>query len=837
MKKFRILLGLFLVILGLPAIVSAQTKPTVTLESAALTEDGAVISMYASAPCSAVVYAAQYQDGILSSVLQKAVILTTDAQTVTLEHMDETASVFVLDDCLAPLCETCTVSDLLPNTGDGIIHLNGDTIDATGVEGVTTNGSILTITQAGEYTIEGTLNDGQIIISSAEKSDKITLNLHQVSVTASASDSVALLATKGKVSISATGENTFTATGQGSAAIQTKHDLTLKSSGSLTAISQSGKGIHCKADLEIGMGDIYVTAYDDAIRGNDSIKITKKATAITVQTAVGDGIRTNLDPASEDGTDISGGTVTVNGGTVSVTAPGGDGIQADSLLAIYGGSITVNAANEALKANASSIAYLEDADAAQTPSSGDGCIIIGGGTLNLTAGEHGIKAVKDITISDGDITINAGKEGIKSKEIIYDSDGETALHWIEGSITVTGGTLDLTCGEDGIQCAAGDIILNDGDVTVRAQNDGIQAEYVLYITGGTYTVTTYGGAPSGTASSSVTESCKGLKAGSLIDVTGGTFFLSTYDDALHTNHTVDLSGGTFQIATGDDAVHADSYLNISQNAAITITHCYEGLEAAKVSISGGTMEITATDDGINGAGEEPTDAPYTNPYTVSSSAVSLSAGPGGPGGPGGQGGSSGGPGGPGDTDNASYGYIAISGGSIFISNTEGDGLDANGDMDISGGIIIVDGATLGSEDGLDYDGSLTLSGGLVFTMTAGGMDSISESYTQKYLTYGFSSRQGAFGGGSTISAGNYAICDESGNIVFAFARTKSSIQLVLLSSPQITSQKTYTIRPLNVGSVQPVHAAYGSFDTETGTFSLFEGCSLGSGTQYTMTLQ
>ncbi len=36
-----------------------------------------------------------------------------------------------------------------------------------------------------------------------------------------------------------------------------------------------------------------------------------------------------------------------------------------------------------------------------------------------------------------------------------------------------------------------------------------------------------------------------------------------------------------------------------------------------VYIDGGTSLINATDDGINGAGEQPDTAPYKNPYTAS----------------------------------------------------------------------------------------------------------------------------------------------------------------------------------------------------------------------------
>ena len=48
-------------------------------------------------------------------------------------------------------------------------------------------------------------------------------------------------------------------------------------------------------------------------------------------------------------------------------------------------------------------------------------------------------------------------------------------------------------------------------------------------------------------------------------------------------------------------MHADDTLSIS-SGTIDITRSYEGLEGAKVLISGGKISIVASDDGINAAG-------------------------------------------------------------------------------------------------------------------------------------------------------------------------------------------------------------------------------------------
>ena len=113
------------------------------------------------------------------------------------------------------------------------------------------------------------------------------------------------------------------------------------------------------------------------------------------------------------------------------------------LLTIAGGTINITAAGEAIKANASSVAYLEDSTLTSgTPAEGDGCVLITGGTITASAGEDAIKAVKNVTISDtADITVTNAQEGIQVSEIIYDTDGTTVLGSVAGEIDINGGTL------------------------------------------------------------------------------------------------------------------------------------------------------------------------------------------------------------------------------------------------------------------------------------------------------------------------------------------------------------------------------------------------------------
>jgi hypothetical protein len=696
-------------------------------------------------------YAAVYEDDILKGGAVSAIDENGKAvfeNGLSFDSSLQKLRFFVWDDNMRPLSESYEYEEV-EEVGDGIIHLLGDEIKAIGVENVTVDGSTVTITEAGEYTIEGTLTEGQIVVNSSSKDDKITINLNGVNVTSSVGN--AFDGQKGKITLVPTKkESTFTSlsSGDDSTAIYSKHDLTIKGDGVLRAVSSFGNGIRCKKDLEIGVCDLYVNSANNGIKGDSSVKITKKNNSVTVVSG-GDAIKSDTLPSLESGVYVSGGTVTINGGKISINSDS-DGIQADTLLSLTGGELNITSAGEALKANASS-------ETDSTPEEGDGVIEISGGSVVAVTGEDGIKAVKNLKISGGDIN-------------------------------------------------------------VTSKTDALQSDGTINITGGTFTITANGGAPTNISTNNASsDSCKGIKAASLIDISGGTFEINTYDDAIHSNNTIRISGGTINAATGDDGIHADSYLLIEDGADINITKCYEGIEAAKIYVNGGKTRISAYDDGVNGAGEEPKEE-----------AVSLLAFNGGWNGPnwGGE-------------DNTNYGYIEINGGYLYVTTTNGDGLDANGNIVLNGGVTVVDGATAGSEDGLDFDKGVEFNGGYILTMTSGGMDSISGSYNQKYLLYGFGSsmgnswgRPGGTTSNQTLSAGNYCIVDSSNNVLCAFSRTKGSVKRIVFSSPSVVSG-TYYIKKLDATG-EAEDSLYGSVDSDY-NFTLNDGCSVNtSGTSYQM---
>ena len=170
---------------------------------------------------------------------------------------------------------------------------------------VTSSGSTYTLTAGGTYTLTGAL-DGQIIVEAAE-TDEVELELSGVTLTNSADSPVKILsASKVEISAKADTDNVIKDTrsaktadneSQGEGAIYAKCDLKLKGTGTLVIEAGYNNGVHTTHDLTVQKLSLKVTAYNNAIKGNDSVTV-KSGTVAAISTN-GDGVKTeNTDPAA-----------------------------------------------------------------------------------------------------------------------------------------------------------------------------------------------------------------------------------------------------------------------------------------------------------------------------------------------------------------------------------------------------------------------------------------------------------------------------------------------------------------------------------------------------------
>jgi hypothetical protein len=388
----------------------------------------------------------------------------------------------------------------------------------------------------------------------------------------------------------------------------------------------------------------------------------------------------------------------------------------------------------------------------------DDLTINGTGSLTVNANfSHGIVSKDDLKITGGTITVNAVDDGVKGRD----------------SIAVMDGIITVNAGGDGLQAnndkdaQEGYISIEGGVLSITADLDGIQAETSLSVSGGEITIITGGGSVVSSGGggwggrgmegnpNQTTESIKGLKAGVNLVITDGVIQIDSLDDAIHSDNSITISGGDILLASGDDGIRADAALTID-GGSLNITQCYEGLESVVITINDGTIHLTASDDGIN---------------------ASSGDGGGGFGAPPMRGG---GPGGFESGDN----FLTINGGYIAI-DANGDGIDANGSIEMTAGMVIVNGPTSNGNGPMDYLGTFNISGGYLVAVGSSGMaEAPSATSTQYSAMVNYVSPQAA--------ATMVHIETDSGQDVLTFVPTKE-YQSVLLSSPELENGSTYVV--------------------------------------------
>lgn len=361
----------------------------------------------------------------------------------------------------------------------------------------------------------------------------------------------------------------------------------------------------------------------------------------------------------------------------------------------------------------------------------DDLIICG---LNLTVKSTGcaLEGKDCVKIKDAAITVSSGGDGIRSTNTEKTN---------KGFVYIETGNIDITSGNDGIQAAT---VLKAANGNVKITAGGGAADTKQ--NSGDRNMPGFGGK---TQTTDDEESTKGLKAGSLIVIDEGGFEVSSKDDSFHSNGDIEINGGSFAAATGADGFHADSNLIIN-GGSITVSRSYEGLEGQKVTVTGGNIDITASDDGINAA-------------SPSSSGSSVG-------------------GRPGNSDSNSL--ITIGGGYILV-NASGDGIDSNGNVAITGGTVLVSGPTDNGNAAFDYNGEATVSGGTVILCGSSGMaQGFSDKSEQASFMYTLDSSASA---GSSV-----ALTDEKGNVIASFIPAKQYNNIVI-TSPSLKNGSSYKL--------------------------------------------
>ncbi len=175
------------------------------------------------------------------------------------------------------------------------------------------------------------------------------------------------------------------------------------------------------------------------------------------------------------------------------------GLKSNGAMTISGGSITIDAQDDALHA------------------AGD--IIIGGGVLTLKSGDDGVHSDAVLTISGGDVTVAESYEGLEGWSIVI-TGGDVRVTADDDGLNASGDGGDMGFGRWRMQSEESDMELcelwiSGGTLTVDAQGDGIDSNGDLYIEGGVVIVN----GPTNSGNGAIDS---GSESGGACSVSGGT---------------------------------------------------------------------------------------------------------------------------------------------------------------------------------------------------------------------------------------------------------------------------------------------------------------------------
>ena len=468
------------------------------------------------------------------------------------------------------------------------------------------------IKSEGIYVLTGNYT-GSVIV---QTNQKVRIILSNVSI--SSSDGPAIYVVNAKKTYITLDENTENkledstnyTDQEATATIYSKDDLIFNGNGSLVLAGNYQDGIISKDDLKIISGTYNITAMNNGIKGKDSVQIENPDITINAQN---DGIK------STNSEDEEKGFVKINGGKITINSEH-DGIQAENYIEISDGKINITTGGgsqnstktekqDSMFIRGKSVPMqeaqkIESEDASDTGSykgiKAQKNIVISGGTLNIDSKDDSIHSNSKITIENGTFQINSGDDGIHADD----------------TLIINSGTIDVNKSYEGLEASV--IEINDGDIKVNSQDDGIN------VAGGNDSSNENGGFQPDNFKQQSDSNNK-------LTINGGTIYVNASGDGLDANGSIYINGGTVYVdgpeSDGDGALDYDNECVVNGGTLIAVgstgmaqaisesstVYC---LNAAVTQSSG--KKITITDSDSNTVLE------YTPSKTYSSIVIATS---------------------------------------------------------------------------------------------------------------------------------------------------------------------------------------------------------------------
>ncbi|MBQ4381644.1 MAG: carbohydrate-binding domain-containing protein [Oscillospiraceae bacterium] len=324
-----------------------------------------------------------------------------------------------------PAASTPVFTESEPKSG-AVITFSGSSVAVTGssAAAVKVEGTAVTISAAGTYTVTGTSSEGSVKVKKGTTG--VTLVLKNLDLTCS---------TTAPVSINKTSKATIWVSG--TVTLTDKEDLANDTDSETSTFEGAAIKVKSGASLTVtGSGTLN-------INGNCKNGIKGAAESVIILTG---GVTSNITAAN-------------------------NGLAADGAVAIQSGVVNVNAVNEGIKA------VPDDGDAASA-----GTIYITGGTVTVQSKDKGIQAL-EINVGGGTLSVTSEDDAFNAAVINVTAGNVTVNTGDDGfhaDSTVTFGVLgeegpnvNIANSHEGIE--SGDIVLNSGNIYVYGTDDGINA--------------------------------------------------------------------------------------------------------------------------------------------------------------------------------------------------------------------------------------------------------------------------------------------------------------------------------------------------------------------------
>lgn len=621
-----------------------------------------------------------------------------------------------------------------------LVHLNKTNATIDGSGGVVLKNNQLLIKTSGNYVLDGTLDDGQVVVDT-EDTGNVRIVLNGVSITSSTSAPIYVKqADKVILSLEEGTENTLTdattyvyedgATDEPEASIFSKDDLTINGAGSLIVNGNYSDGISSRDNLLITGGMIEVHAVDDGIVGRDLFAI-REAT-ITVE-ADGDGVKSSNDEKEDKG------NILLESGSLTINAKG-DGMVAEKAVTVIDGTYNIVAGGGSP----------ETIESDEEGPGGRGGPAQGGfnpGDISTMIDQ----LLEGIEISDD---VRAQLESVTSMEELmkFIQENPEIQGQLQGSFGM-GGRGSMGEGTPGTPPSMPEDEMTKE--TSPTMPEGEAEDITVPQSSASYNVSE----ESTEEKTEDSTSTKGIKAGTFLQVIDGRISVDSLEDALHSNQDVQIQGGEVTLSTGDDGIHADADISIT-SGIVSIEKSLEGIEGINITILDGDIHVVAEDDGVNVNGGS-SDVGVGMPGSTETTAE------------------------PEGTEVSKESLLLIEGGYLQV-NANGDGLDSNSSIKMTGGTVIVYGPTESMNGTLDYDQTFTLEGGILVAAGSNGMAmGVSDNSTQNTFMMTFDGTQKA---GSAVYVEN-----SKGEQVLAVTPEKD-FQTIVISTPEMAEDDTYSLK-------------------------------------------